>query len=64
MRATVVAGALLLALAGRSGGADYPEPVSADYAIKDFRFHSGEVLPELRIHYRTVGQPPRTSIAE
>lgn len=29
----------------------------ADFEIKDFRFRSGEVLPELRIHYRTLGEP-------
>ena len=31
--------------------------VEADFVIKDFRFTSGETLPELRIHYRTLGQP-------
>ena len=25
--------------------------------IKDFRFHSGEVLPELKLHYVTIGEP-------
>ncbi|HXA40228.1 MAG TPA: alpha/beta fold hydrolase [Phenylobacterium sp.] len=28
-----------------------------DYAIKDFRFRSGETLPELKLHYYTLGQP-------
>jgi homoserine O-acetyltransferase/O-succinyltransferase len=28
-----------------------------DYVIHDFRFASGESLPELRIHYRTFGAP-------
>jgi homoserine O-acetyltransferase/O-succinyltransferase len=35
---------------------DYPPPTEADYAIRDFKFASGETLPELRIHYRTLGQ--------
>jgi homoserine O-acetyltransferase len=51
--------ALLLAFAGSalsSCGADYPAPVEADYTIRDFKFRSGESLPELRIHYRTLGQ--------
>lgn len=39
--------------------ADYPAPVSGDYLIQDFRFQSGEVLSELRIHYRTFGTPQR-----
>jgi homoserine O-acetyltransferase len=38
-----------------SSQANYPAPVEGDYAIKDFRFRSGEVLPELRLHYRTIG---------
>src|SRR4051812_1684098 len=30
-----------------------------DFLIKDFRFRSGETLPELRIHYTTLGTPHR-----
>jgi homoserine O-acetyltransferase len=36
--------------------ADYPAPTEGDYAIRDFKFASGETLPELRIHYRTLGK--------
>ena len=25
--------------------------------VRDFRFHTGDVLPELRLHYTTVGAP-------
>jgi homoserine O-acetyltransferase len=35
--------------------ADFPAPTEGDYTIRDFRFTSGETLPELRIHYRTLG---------
>ena len=35
--------------------ADYPAPVEGDWTVRDFRFHTGEVLPELRLHYTTVG---------
>ena len=35
--------------------ADYPAPKEADWVARDFRFHTGEVMPELRLHYRTVG---------
>jgi homoserine O-acetyltransferase len=38
---------------------DYPQPELGDYVIHDFRFKSGESLPELRIHYRTLGTPRR-----
>jgi homoserine O-acetyltransferase/O-succinyltransferase len=37
--------------------ADYPPPREADWIAPGFRFHTGEVMPELRIHYRTVGAP-------
>ena len=34
-----------------------PAVVEADFVMKDFTFTSGEKLPELRIHYRTLGTP-------
>jgi homoserine O-acetyltransferase len=37
--------------------ADYPAPKDGVFTLKNFRFHTGEVLPELRIHYVTVGAP-------
>jgi homoserine O-acetyltransferase len=37
--------------------ADYPAPKEGDWVARDFRFHTGEVLPELRLHYTTVGAP-------
>jgi homoserine O-acetyltransferase len=37
--------------------ADYPAPAEGDFSIKNFKFTSGETLPELRIHYRTFGTP-------
>jgi homoserine O-acetyltransferase len=48
---------VLLLSAARAWAADYPAPVEGDYLIHDFRFASGETLPELRIHYRTLGTP-------
>lgn len=41
--------------------ADYPAPKEADFVVRDFRFTSGEVLPELRLHYRTLGRPDRNN---
>jgi homoserine O-acetyltransferase len=46
---------MLLAAAGLQA-ADYPPPVEGDFILRDFRFASGEVLPELRLHYRTLGK--------
>src|SRR5918993_5851899 len=34
-------------------------PAHGDFVIKNFRFMSGEVLPALRLHYRTLGKPIR-----
>ncbi len=39
--------------------AEYPKPVEADCVLKNFYFTSGESLPELRIHFRTIGKPER-----
>jgi homoserine O-acetyltransferase len=39
--------------------ADYPPPTESDYTIRDFKFASGETLPELRLHYRTLGKPEK-----
>ncbi len=36
-----------------------PAPVEGDFTIRDFRFESGETLPELKLHYRTLGTPGR-----
>lgn len=37
--------------------ADYPAPQEGSWVVRDFKFHTGEVLPELRLHYTTVGAP-------
>ena len=37
--------------------AEYPIPREADWIARDFRFHTGEVMPELRLHYTTIGDP-------
>jgi homoserine O-acetyltransferase len=47
---------LLLPLAIASA-ADYPAPKEGDWIARDFRFHTGEVVPELTLHYRTIGDP-------
>jgi homoserine O-acetyltransferase len=48
-------------LALDASAADYPAPTEGDYVIKDFKFTSGETLPELRLHYRTLGKPVKDS---
>jgi homoserine O-acetyltransferase len=50
-------GVVLLLIAFAAAAADYPAPKEADWIARDFRFHTGEVMPELRLHYVTVGEP-------
>jgi homoserine O-acetyltransferase/O-succinyltransferase len=37
--------------------ADYPAPKQGDWIAKDFKFHTGESMAELRLHYTTIGEP-------
>lgn len=45
------------ASAARVLAADYPTPEEDDWIVMDFEFRTGEVLPELRLHYMTIGDP-------
>jgi homoserine O-acetyltransferase/O-succinyltransferase len=51
----------ILALAGVFQLQAPPMGQAGDYVIRDFQFASGEKLPELRIHYITIGRPRRTA---
>ena len=53
----MLTGLLAALLAAPATGASYPPPAEAEFLIRDFRFASGESLPELRVHYRTFGTP-------
>jgi len=59
MRKTIFAvaawAAVLLSNAGVA--ADYPAAKEGEWIARDFRFHTGEVMSEVRLHYRTVGEP-------
>jgi homoserine O-acetyltransferase len=55
LRAAVLAVGVLLA--GLAQSADYPAPKRGVWTVKDFRFHSGETLPELKLSYLTIGDP-------
>jgi homoserine O-acetyltransferase/O-succinyltransferase len=37
----------------------YPNQIEGDCVVPDFVFHSGESLPELRLHYIAIGKPVR-----
>ena len=50
---------LFLLAATFASAADYSAPTEGDYTIRDFKFTSGETLPELHLHYRTLGKPEK-----
>ena len=54
MKAALVAG-WVLALVLQVSAAEFPTPTEGDCTLRDFRFASGAVLPEVKIHYRTLG---------
>jgi homoserine O-acetyltransferase len=58
MKYTRAALSVILAMASFAAlAADYPAPKQGDFIARDFKFHTGETIPELRLHYTTVGEP-------
>jgi homoserine O-acetyltransferase len=55
LRAIAVLALVLLSGTARAG--DYPAPREADWMARDFKFHTGEIMPELKLHYLTIGDP-------
>jgi homoserine O-acetyltransferase/O-succinyltransferase len=55
---TGLAAAQSSARSARPAG-QYPAPQQGDYVIRDFKFKTGEALPELKLHYTTLGAPAR-----
>ncbi|MBR0724827.1 alpha/beta fold hydrolase [Bradyrhizobium manausense] len=49
--------AALLSVSMPAIAADYPAPKQGDWVAKDFKFHTGEVMTDLKLHYTTVGDP-------
>src|SRR5258707_14901483 len=52
-----ISSAAVLLFAITAFAADPPQQKPGDWTVKDFRFHTGEVLPELKLHYVTIGEP-------
>jgi homoserine O-acetyltransferase/O-succinyltransferase len=57
LRGFGLAFAALLLAAFQAIAADYPAPKQGVWTVKDFKFHTGQVLPELKLAYSTVGEP-------
>ena len=55
---------LLLGASAVSAQTSWPNQRESDFVLKDFRFGSGETLPELRIHYLTLGTVRRNAAGE
>jgi homoserine O-acetyltransferase len=50
--------AVMFAMTSRTAlAADYPAPRQGDFIARDFKFHTGETMAELKLHYTTVGEP-------
>ena len=58
MRFSGSIGALALVLLSFvATAADYPAPKQGDWIARDFKFHTGEAIAELKLHYTTIGDP-------
>ena len=51
---------LLLAIASQAQ--TRPEPKTGVWTVSDFRFHTGETLPELKLAYTTLGDPANEAV--
>ncbi|HEY8970915.1 MAG TPA: hypothetical protein VIM64_17540, partial [Puia sp.] len=64
MRILLLTGLCFFYLQGRTQTPNYPSPVEGDYIIHHFPFQSGDTtLPDLRLHYTTIGQPRKDAQA-
>ena len=55
LRAAALAAFAIVSVA--ASAAEFPAPKQSEWIVRDFKFHTGEVLPELRLAYTTVGEP-------
>ena len=54
--------AFILSAALPAFAANYPDAREGSWVARDFKFHTGEVLPEVTLHYRTVGSPANEAV--
>jgi homoserine O-acetyltransferase len=57
----VAAVPLLVSLPTQGQTAKLPATTEGDFVVKNFKFRSGETLPEMRLHYTTLGKPVRNA---
>ena len=58
-RAAVALAAMAIVAAPARAQAPLPAATDGDFLTRDFRFGSGETLPSLKLHYRTLGSARR-----
>ena len=49
--------AALLLSSAIAVAAEFPTPKQGEWVARDFRFHTGEVMPDVKLHYTTIGDP-------
>ncbi|MGH9568664.1 MAG: alpha/beta fold hydrolase, partial [Candidatus Angelobacter sp.] len=59
MKLRCVASLLFLVFTCLAYAAGYPEATPGDFVVKDFQFKSGEKLPQVKLHYYTLGTPQK-----
>src|ERR1700721_2794036 len=63
VRALIVT--MLLAAAvpalGQETATNWPGYQEGDYAVSNYKFTSGETMPEVKLHYRTIGTAKRNA---
>jgi len=47
--------AALLLSSAIAVAAEFPTPKQGEWVARDFRFHTGEVMPDVKLHYTTIG---------
>ena len=57
MRESLITLLALLCLGWHVQGQSIPTPKEGDFTLHDFHFKSGEVMPEIRMHYYAFGSP-------
>src|SRR5215831_16033828 len=63
MKIFIAIGALALMLPSIvAAAADYPAPKQGEWLARDLKLHTGEMMPELKLHYTTVGDPAGTPV--
>jgi homoserine O-acetyltransferase/O-succinyltransferase len=62
MKLSLAVSAFVLLLPAALPAANYPAAKQGEWTARDFKFHTGEVLPEIKLHYTTIGEPSGTPV--